>query len=400
MSIPKFETLYTIKNKKIYEWGIKINEIKKDTHYQLETHHGQKEGKKVVHTSDITVGKVKRTVLEQATQEAKRKWINKKEKELYSIDLKEIEKDFLEPEKQKKTNMKTFTFRPMLAKTFDPKLYEKKSSRSYSIPFPAYVQVKLDGLRCVSYLKDGNVIIESRTGKQFENFHKVKDQLKKIFNVLGENVYLDGELYTESIDFEVLSGLIRLTEEKVSKEQIQLIDSISYHIFDICFLDKVDMSYENRKLHLEQLLSLKGISLIKDVPSIEINSVNQIDVLHDKFVKDGYEGIMIRASDGPYEINKRSKYLQKYKKFMEEEFKIIDFHEGKGDEKGLVIWDCITNKEEKPFSVRPRGTAEQRKELYDNGKKYIGKKLTVIFQEYHESGVPRFPVGKAIRENY
>ena len=48
MSIPKFETLYTIKNKKIYEWVIKINEIKKDTHYQLETHHGQKEGKKVV----------------------------------------------------------------------------------------------------------------------------------------------------------------------------------------------------------------------------------------------------------------------------------------------------------------------------------------------------------------
>ena len=85
---------------------------------------------------------------------------------------------------------------------------------------------------------------------------------------------------------------------------------------------------------------------------------------------------------------------------LKEEFKIIGFHEGKGDEKGLVIWDCTTNKEEKPFSVRPKGTAEQRKDLYDNGKKYIGKKLTVIFQEYHESGIPRFPVGKAIRENY
>ena len=287
----------------------------------------------------------------------------------------------------------------MLAKTFDPKLYEKKGSRSYVIPFPAYVQVKLDGLRCVSYLKEGNVIIESRTGKQFENFHKLKVQLKKMFDVLGENVYLDGELYSESIDFEILSGLIRLTEEKVSKEQVQMIDSIDYHIFDICFLDKLDMTYENRKHHLEQLLTMKGISLIKKVPSIEINCVKEIDELHDKFVKDGYEGIMVRASIGPYEINKRSKYLQKYKKFMEEEFKIIGFHEGKGDEKGLVIWDCIT-KEEKPFSVRPKGTAEQRRDLYKNGDKYIGKKLTIIFQEYHESGIPRFPVGKAIRENY
>jgi len=160
------------------------------------------------------------------------------------------------------------------------------------------------------------------------------------------------------------------------------------------------MSYENRKNHFNTIIiNERDLTLIVPVPSIEVNNVKNIDELHDNFVKDGYEGIMIRASNGPYEINKRSKYLQKYKKFMEEEFKIIGFHEGKGDEKGLVIWDCIT-KEDKPFSVRPKGTAEQRRDLYKNGDKYIGKKLTIIFQEYHESGIPRFPVGKAIRENY
>ena len=43
-----------------------------------------------------------------------------------------------------------------------------------------------------------------------------------------------------------------------------------------------------------------------------------------------------------YEPNKRSKDLQKYKDNMEEEYKIVGFHEGSGDEKGAVIWDCIT----------------------------------------------------------
>jgi len=84
---------------------------------------------------------------------------------------------------------------------------------------------------------------------------------------------------------------------------------------------------------------------------------------------------------------------------MEEEFKIVGFHEGSGDEKGSVVWDCIT-KDDKTFAVRPKGTFESRKKLFDDGKKYIGKLLTVIFQEYSGDGVPRFPVGKGIRDIY
>ena len=387
MIIPTFSTLYNLKNNKIYEWGIKINEIKKN-HYQLETHHGQIDGKKVTHLSDITKGKAKRTVLEQAIQEASRKWTNKKEKELYVEDKKQL------PNK----NISKTIFRPMLAKTFDPKLYKSKS-RSFKIEFPAYVQVKLDGLRCVSYLHKGKVIIESRTGKKFENFNTLKNQLKKIFDIIGGNVYLDGELYSDEVEFEVLSGLIRLTEDKVTPKQLKQIDLISYHLFDICFLSNQDLPYEVRKQKLSELLSMKNLSLIKKVDSIEVNNVEEIDTLHDQFVKDGFEGLMVRSKDGPYEINKRSKYLQKYKKFMEDEFIIVGFHEGKGDEKGLVIWECKT-KDGKVFSIRPKGTAEERRKYYDNANNYIGKKLTVIFQEYGESGIPRFPVGKGIREHY
>jgi ATP-dependent DNA ligase len=39
--------------------------------------------------------------------------------------------------------------------------------------------------------------------------------------------------------------------------------------------------------------------------------------------------IRVRDKNGIYEPNKRSKYLQKYKKFMEEEFKIIGFQRRK-----------------------------------------------------------------------
>ena len=373
--IPTFKTLSKETNGKIYEWIIKINKIN-DEHYEIVTLHGYSDGKKAEHKVDIKKGKAGRSVLEQAILETKSKY-TKKEKE-YSTEI----------------------FKPMLADKVKPELYDSKSkSKAFKIEFPAYVQPKLDGLRCISYLENGKIILQSRTGMRFENFDLLRSQLMILFDILGENVYLDGELYTDSIIFEELSGLVRLTTEKTDDLQLEKINSIKYNVFDIYFVNSPNMIYEERKEKVEQLMKITKIFLVQLVDSTLIHDFEEVDSLHDEFVSNGYEGIMIRDKNGLYEPNKRSKYLQKYKKFMEEEFKIIDFKEGNGDEKGCVIWRCV-NKDGKEFSVRPKGTREQRREYFKNGSKYVGKKLTVIFQEYEDSGIPRFPVGKDIRENY
>jgi DNA ligase-1 len=49
------------------------------------------------------------------------------------------------------------------------------------------------------------------------------------------------------------------------------------------------------------------------------------------------------------------------------------------------------------FSVRPKGNLLHRRNLFTNSKKSIVKMLTVKYQELSELGVPRFPVGKDIR---
>ena len=85
--------------------------------------------------------------------------------------------------------------------------------------------------------------------------------------------------------------------------------------------------------------------------------------------------------------------------FKEGEYLIVGFKEGDGRDKGTVIWICKTE-DNREFSVRPKGSMESRREYYDKGATYVGKKLTVIYQELSEMGVPRFPVGKAIREGY
>jgi DNA ligase-1 len=37
-------------------------------------------------------------------------------------------------------------------------------------------------------------------------------------------------------------------------------------------------------------------------------------------------------------------------------------------------------------------------ELFQNGSEYVGKKLTIRFQELTDEGLPRFPVGIAFRD--
>jgi len=387
--IPIFPQLYIFKNKKIYQWSIKIK--KHGSIYKIITEHGQVDGKIVSHEKDITAGKAKRTILEQATLDAQSKWNDKKLKELYVEDINNTSP-------KESTNI---IVRPMLANKFTFDAY-KKNGRAFKISFPAFIQKKYDGIRCISYLKNDKVILESRKGIEFENFTTLKGQLYNIFKDKPANFYLDGELYSEIIGFQTVSGLIRLSEEKATQADLTEINKIEYHIYDCIDLNNLSINYVERfniLIDITKKSNLNKTNLIKLVDTIEVDKLEDVKKYHDKFVAEGYEGLMVRDKDGPYEIQKRSKYLQKYKEFMEEEYKIIGFHEGSGDEKGAIVWDCITD-DGKAFAVRPKGTFESRQKLFNEGDKYIGKKLTVIFQELSSDGIPRFPVGKDIRDIY
>jgi DNA ligase-1 len=258
-------------------------------------------------------------------------------------------------------------------------------------------EMKLNFFPCRKNLKDNEVNLESRQGIQFQNFKLLKDELKKLLKKLPPTFYFDGELYTDKFDFEMLSGLTRLHEDKIQKPHIELINQIEYHIYDFVDTNELQLTYHDRYQFLKDFFSTHPSTLCINVETFLVKDLNDIKQYHDAFIKEGYEGIMIRAMDGVYELNKRSKFLQKFKEFEDDEFKIIGYSEGTGSEKGCIIWKCIT-KDGKEFDVRPRGTFESRQKLFEEGDKYIGKMLTVIFFEYTADGIPRFPVGKAIRE--
>ena len=55
--------------------------------------------------------------------------------------------------------------------------------------------------------------------------------------------------------------------------------------------------------------------------------------------------------------------------------------------------------DETTFDVTAPGDYRDKKEAWDNRSKYIGKKLTVKYQELTDDGIPRFPVALGIKED-
>lgn len=260
---------------------------------------------------------------------------------------------------------------PMLAHDFN--------KRKHDIVYPCYVQPKIDGVRMMLVKTHGKVQMISRTGKYIHLAH-IEAQFKNV----PENIWFDGEIFTFDLPFEEITGLFK-TQKNPDLEKTA---KLQFHIFDCYDPNKPEWKFE------ERLSFMKNYNI---VCTKKCASITDVDKYHDDFVQQGYEGIMLRNGDSVYKPQYRSKDLQKLKNFCDSEYKIVGSHEGKGDDIGTIIFECTTESGS-VFSVRPRGTLEQRRKMWETRDAFIGKMLTVRYQNLTEYNVPRFPVGIVVRD--
>ena len=273
-----------------------------------------------------------------------------------------------------------------------PMLAEKFQQRGHVIAFPCFIQPKFDGTRTVGICGlESDTCLYSRNRKVYPHLEHIKAVLKK----LPKGLILDGELYTREIHFQKIVGLVK--KKTLTKDDLANHALIQLHIYDIVDLTK---TFEERFAILQDLFK-KGFEGAGTVLHLcvteELKSAEGLQAKHDEYVAQGYEGIMLRNKAGKYAVGHRSSDLQKFKKFLDDEYNIVGFFEGEGREAGAVIWECETA-DGKRFRCRPEGTLGERQELFRNGGKAIGKELSVRYQELTEDKIPRFPIGLAIRD--
>ena len=350
--------------------------------------HGLQDGKLQIDTRQYNEGKNigkknETTPLEQCIAEVEKKRKDKIEKDCYSETLSD----------NVDVNDGDRKYFPMLANKYDPASSSKKrGGSSGGIVFPCFVQPKLDGLRCVVYLQSGKPVYQSRTGGYFKVLQHLDPHILQILSA-DPTLVLDGELYTPEIPFEELAGIIK--KKSLTTADEKRIQCVQYHIYDVV---TPAVPFRQRMLMIQQIVPISNPA-IQLVPTYLSANEQEFREKFGEYVAQGYEGIMLRNTEGLYRENYRSNDLMKYKEFFEAEYPIVDYKEAVGRDAGTVIWECETP-EGRRFSVRPRGSLEARREWFSTAPTYLGKKLTVIYQELSEMGVPRFPVGKAIREGY
>ena len=337
--------------------------------------YGYQDGAVTVNEKTITAGKNigkknETTPEQQATSEALSTW-NKKKTGGYAESL----DDAQVPAVVSETAMAAHeAILPMLAHDFQ--------KRGKDIKFPCFVQAKLDGVRCIFR----NGVLTSRQGKVFPNMGHILKDLE------GCPLVLDGELYSNTLSFQQFVGLVRKTKHKPA--EIEMLKQVKLWVYDCV----KNMTFDERLTSIQYLFKRTGgFNNVSLLPTLECKTKEDLKVFHDHFVSEGKEGLIIRNKEGLYQLAARSKDLQKYKEFSDSEYKVTGFTDGEGSEKGLVIWVCETP-DGKSFSVRPRGTHEDRAEIFTKANDYIGKSLTVRYQELTEEGIPRFPVGVAFRD--
>lgn len=189
---------------------------------------------------------------------------------------------------------------PMLAKLADPSKVNMEGSW--------IIEPKYDGERIIAVRSDEEIILWTRRNIQATHkFPEIVEALKN--NVNGEDWILDGEM-TVSGGFRQL--LNRNVEDRFKISLLSKKIPATFNIFDI-------IQHKNKDLRNRPLLERKGIlmDVINQDDRIQLVHFQELNNVKEQFIeylKQGFEGAMIKNLNSRYEPGKRSGNWLKIKK--------------------------------------------------------------------------------------
>jgi len=276
------------------------------------------------------------------------------------------------------------TYPVMLASGFDQKLVDK-------IKFPAYCQLKLDGMRFNAIVRNGTVEYRSRNGKELNIPSKLfSDALLKLASYYGANYVFDGELLVvdsagKPLDRKTGNGILSkgvkgtMSDKEAAMVRVTLWDAIPFTGFQA---GVYKTPYNERFMQLMQNVDfLKGVSAIGHLVDIvwtkEVNTQLEAHNIFDKFLADGQEGTILKSKTNIWE-DKRSKEQIKFKGELECDLVVVGWEEGTGKNKGrLGALVCESSDGLIQVNVGSGYSDEQRKEFTKTAA--IGKIVTVKY---------------------
>ena len=209
------------------------------------------------------------------------------------------------------------------------------------------VEVKLDGVRVITIIRGDTshkqackVEMFSRNGKQFHNFGHIITEIEAVVKEKQPpyDLVLDGEVM--SANFQDLMKQVHRKDGKQSEDAV-------LHLFDMCPLSEFQKGLWDKPQSFRSQAVKAWVNENKDIlqhvqtldwEDVDLDTQegqNRFVELNKAAVDGGYEGVMIKDPNAPYECKRTHSWL-KAKPFIEVTLKVVAVEEGTGRNEGRL----------------------------------------------------------------
>jgi len=286
--------------------------------------------------------------------------------------------------------------KPMLAKQVDKVTNKKIFDKEW------YASRKIDGLRALIYMgEDGKLHTQSRGAMNYDAAMSDILEHPDLIQLFKENqgLIMDGECYHHGYTLQQLNSVARTQKTAVDYDVLQfywydIVDTNSTFDERFAFMrdikDQLNLSFDPEKEFEDEELR------IQFVPQKLVSGYNNMMELHNQFVAEGWEGLVVRDPDKVYRPNGRTNDMIKIKCYKSGEFLITGYELGLRGNEDMVF--TLVTKEGKPFKAKPHGDRAQ-KDWYVNNfdSECLNHYATVKYFYMSDDNVPLQPSVSSIR---
>ena len=270
------------------------------------------------------------------------------------------------------------------------------------------IEIKLDGVRVITIIQGDKVEMFSRNGKQFHNFGHIIEEIETVIkdHPVPYPLVLDGEVM--SANFQDLMKQVHRKDGKQSTDAV-------LHLFDTIPLGCFQAGSWDKPQSFRSLITKHWVedhtSVLQHVQALDWEDVDldtqegqeRFVALNKAAVDGGYEGVMIKDIDAPYECKRTHAWL-KAKPFIEVTLEVADVEEGTGRNEGrlgAVVCEGVDDGKKINVNVGSGFSDANRDEFWNSRTDIIGQLVEVradaVTQNQDGTYSLRFPRFKTFR---
>lgn len=260
--------------------------------------------------------------------------------------------------------------------------FEEKRLAKWQPPY--IVQIKYDGDRGVDHPLDNrsHLLVTSEENPVFSVPH-----INEALQNLNLPTKLDGEFYNHDIYLEGGHELIHSIVSRTVNIHPRYRE-MEFHIFDYQDVTRPQIA---RTIELDRIRERIKPPLMLS-PYWVCDNLDEIKKVYDKIINMKYEGIIVRNTFGAYEIDKRSRWIMKFKPKRQDIYDIVGWKEEisiEGISKGRIGSLILSSQEGDIFGVSAGLDADEKDIFWNIRDELAGKMAVVHYQHLTNKGIPK-----------